>query len=185
MIDVSRRLAFALVLASTALARAQPLATTPPPPEEEEQEPKRVTPFDRGKFGLGFGFGAQTSLGADYYYVSGGVGYYVLDGVEVGLGLGHQWGDGPSITRTTPSLRYVAQPLVGTSPLIPYIGVFGSRYFIADGFDDVNTLGGRVGALYISGSLLLGLGLAVERIVSDCEMDCTSYYPDFTLSLSL
>jgi len=180
------RLAFALLLAST-VAHAQPSAApaSASPQTVAEQEPPRVTPFDQGKLGLGFGFGSQKTLGAQYYLVSGGVGYYVLDGVEVGLGLGHQWGDGPSITRTTPSLRYVAQPLVGVSPLIPYVGVFGSRYFIADGFDDVNTVGGRAGALYVSGSLLIGLGLAVEHVVSECAEDCTSYYPDFTLSMSL
>src|SRR5690606_33082268 len=69
------------------------------------EEPPRQTPFDQGKLNLGFGFGAQTTLGARYYVVSGGAGYFVLDGVELGFGLAHQWGDGPSITRTTPSLR--------------------------------------------------------------------------------
>jgi len=189
------RLALVLLLFST-VAHAQPGAETEPPPEAEAAAPEPEpapppkpppppTPFDQGKFGLGFGFGAQTTFGLKYYVLSGGVGYYVLDGVEVGLGVAHQFGDGPSITRTTPSLRYVAQPLVGKFPLIPYVGVFASRYFISDGIDDVNSVGARTGLIYVSGHLLLGLGLAVEHIVSDCDEDCTSYYPDITFSLSL
>jgi hypothetical protein len=71
------------------------------------------------------------------------------------------------------------------TPLVPYVGVFGSRYFIYDGVDDVNTVGSRAGLIYVGGSLLLGLGVAVEHVVSDCTEDCTSVYPDFTLSVSL
>lgn len=174
------RIAVLLALASS-VAHAQPGATLPP---EVEPPPVR-TPFDQGRMGLGFGFSAQTNFGADYYVVGGGFGYFVLDGVELGLGAAHQFGDGPSITRTTPSLRYVAQPLVEHSPLVPYIGVFGSRYFIYEGIEDIHTLGARVGAIYVSGSLLIGFGIAMERIVSECNEDCTSFYPDITLNLAL
>ena len=191
------RLLLAIVLFSTA-AYAQPGAAPAPDPTNASPEPEPEaapepppppppTPFDQGKFGLGFGFSSQTYGGKRYSVISGGLGYYVLDGLELGLGAAHQFGD-PDISRLTPAVRYVAQPLVGKFPLIPYIGVFGSRYFIYSGIEDVHSVGGRVGAIYVSGSLLLGLGLAVERIVSECDdemQDCTSYYPDITFSLSL
>ncbi len=190
---IPRSVSLVLALVSTA-AYAQPSATTPaaeaePDPEAaaEPPPPPPVTPFDQGKFGLGFGFSSQSYGGKRYSVISGGMGYYVVNGLELGLGAAHQFGD-PDISRLTPGVRYVAQPLVGTSPLIPYIGVFGSRYFIYSGIEDVHSVGGRVGAIYVSGSLLLGLGLVVERIVSECddeEQDCTSYYPDITFSLSL
>lgn len=167
------------------LLGAAPAHADPDPAPIPPDEPPRVTPFDQGRFGLSFGAGSQNTLGEKYYGVAGGMGYYVLDGVELGLGTAHQWGDGPSITRLTPSLRYVAQPLVRYSPVVPYVGVFGSRYFVYEGNADVNTLGGRAGLIYVGGSVLLGLGVAVERIVSECTEDCTSVYPDFTLSLAL
>lgn len=177
---------FCLILLGAAPAHADPDPNAPPSPRQNSPEdPPRVTPFDQGRFGLSFGAGSQNTLGEKYYGVAGGMGYYVLDGVELGLSTAHQWGDGPSITRLTPSLRYVAQPLVRHSPVVPYVGVFGSRYFVYEGNDDVNTLGSRAGLIYVGGSVLLGLGVAVERIVSDCTEDCTSVYPDFTLSLSL
>jgi hypothetical protein len=175
-----------LVLLGAAPVHADPDPYANPPEEARPPPPPPPpTPFDQGKFGLSFGAGSQNTLGAHYYGVAGGMGYYVLDGVELGLGMAHQWGDGPSITRLTPSLRYIAQPLVRVSPVVPYVGVFGSRYFIYEGNDDVNTVGGRAGLVYVGGQIVFGLGIAVEQIVSECTEDCTSYYPDFTLSLSL
>ncbi|MBS1124629.1 MAG: hypothetical protein H6Q90_6857, partial [Deltaproteobacteria bacterium] len=114
-----------------------------------------------------------------------GVGYFVLDGLEVGLGALHQFGDGPSISQLSPSLRYVAQPLVGRSPLIPYTGVFYRHWFIGSALADVDTVGARAGLLYVSGQFVLGLGVVVERTVSTCDADCVQVYPDFTISLSL
>jgi hypothetical protein len=169
------------------VATAPQVAAQPAPPNEPE--PVRRTPFDQGRFGLGFGAGSQGTAGGHYYVVSGGAAYYVLDGVEVGLGAGHQFGDDPNISRLTPSLRYVAQPLVGVSPVIPYVGGFGSHYFLYSGFEDIDTLGGRAGLLYVNGSLVLGLGIGYERIVSECtetaDKDCSWFYPDFTLSVAL
>jgi hypothetical protein len=169
------RLPICLVLVASASAAADP----------DEPEPPRRTPFDQGRFGLGFGAGSQGTFGRHYYVVSGGAAYYVLNGVEVGLGAAHQFGDDPNISRLTPSLRYVAQPLVGVSPLIPYVGVSGSHYFVFDGETDINTVGTRGGLLYVSGSLVLGLGVGYERIVSECIEDCSWFYPDFTLSVAL
>jgi hypothetical protein len=163
----------AALVASTA-AQADPLL-----------QPRVRTPFDQGRFNLGFGAGSQTALGFRYFVVAGGAGYYVLDGVELGLGASHQFGDGPGITRATPGLRYVAQPLVGRSPLIPYVGVFYSHYFIGEGYRDVDTAGMRGGLLHVSGSLVIGLGVAFERVVSACASNCSTVYPDFTLSLAL
>jgi hypothetical protein len=152
---------------------------------DEPTEPPRRTPFDRGRFALSLGAGSQTSLGSRYFVVAGGVGYFVLDGVELGLSAAHQFGDGPSISRVSPSLRYIAQPLVGRWPVIPYAGGFYQHWFVGDAYDDVDVLGARTGVIYVAGRLLLGLGVAYERIVSDCTTDCDSIYPDLSISLSL
>ena len=165
----------AVLLAATTSARAQVVEPPPRPP----------TPFDRGKLGLSGGGGTQTNLGYRYFVVGLGVGYFVLDGLEVGLGALHQFGDGPSISQLSPSLRYVAQPLVGLSPLIPYTGVFYRHWFIGSELADVDTVGARAGLLYVSGQFVLGLGVVVERTVSTCDADCVQVYPDFTISLSL
>ena len=153
----------------------------PPPPPE----PPKPTPFDRGKLGLSLGGGTQTSLGVHYIVIGGGIGYYVLDGVQLGLSALHEFGDGPSISKLSPQLTYVAQPLVGKWPVIPYVGGFYNHWFIGDSYDDVDTVGGRAGLMFVQDHLVLGLGIGVERIISTCTMDCVSVYPDLTISLAL
>lgn len=161
------------------------LATSAYGDDAAPEEPPRTTPFDRGKFGLGVYGGTQTTLGHRYFAIGASVGYYVLDGVEIGLGALEQFGSGPNIAKLTPSLRYVVQPLVGISPVIPYVGAFYNHWFISQGVADLDTLGGSAGLLYVSGSLILGLGVAYERVISECVTDCSSIYPDLTISLSL
>ena len=72
--------------------------------------------------------------------------------------------------------------------MIPYVGAFYNHWFIGDGIADVDSVGGRVGLVYVSGQFVLGLGVVYEKLVSKCDssvMDCSSVYPDFTLSLAL
>ena len=168
-----------VVLLASARAHAQPA----PDPDVEPQRPR--TPFDQGRFGLTAGAGTTSAFGERYFAIAAGASYFVLDGVGVGLGTQVQWGDGPTIFRTTPDLRYVAQPLVGRWPLIPYVGVFYSHWFIGEQIDDVDAIGTRGGLLYVSGSMVLGLGIAYEHLVSTCTMDCSAVYPDITISIAL
>jgi hypothetical protein len=151
----------------------------------DDVTPPKKTPFDRGHFGLSVGGGSQTTLGYSYIVIGAGVGYYVLDGVELGASGIEEFGSGPNIAKLSPSLRYVAQPLVGVWPVIPYVGTFYNHWFVGGGNPDEDTVGSRAGLLYVSGQLVLGLGVAVERVVSTCTMDCTLVYPDFTISLAL
>jgi hypothetical protein len=151
-------------------------APAPPPPP---------TPFDRGKVALSVGGGTTSTLGHSYVVIGGLVGYYVLDGVLVAVHGVEQFGSGPNISELSPELRYVAQPLVGKSPIIPYVGGFYNHWFIGDGLPDVDSVGARAGGLFVSGNVVLGLGVVYEHIVSDCMTDCDSYYPDITIALSL
>lgn len=179
----TRRMARTM-LAAAALGAIAIAVAPARPAHADEPPPAPPTPFDRGRVNLGLGGGSQTALGYRYFGIGGAVGYFVLDGVELGLGALHQFGDGPSISRVTPAVRYVAQPLVGRSPVIPYTGVFYNHWFIGRGVPDVDTVGARAGLLYVSGSLILGLGVVYERVVSACT-DCDLIYPDFTISLAL
>jgi len=161
------------------------LVAAVPARADDASEPPRETPFDRGKFALTAGGGTTSSLGHQYVVIGGGVGYYVLDGVEVMLSGLHQFGSGPSISELSPQLRYVAQPLVGVWPVIPYVGGFYNHWFVGDGMPDVDSVGARVGGLWVSGKVVLGLGLVYEHIVSTCTQDCDSYFPDITIALAL
>jgi hypothetical protein len=161
------------------------LAAALPAHADDASAPPRETPFDRGKFALSAGGGTSSSFGHSYIVLGGGVGYYVLDGVEVMLSGEYQFGgDGPSIAELSPQLRYVAQPLVGAWPVVPYVGVFYNHWFVGDGNPDVDSIGGRVGGLWVSGNIVLGLGLGYEHVLSPCT-DCEIIYPDVTIALAL
>src|SRR5258705_5516555 len=95
------------VLPAALPARAD-IVEPPPAPE-----PPKPTPFDRGKIGVSVGGGTQTQLGVQYFAIGAGVGYFVLDGVQVGLSGLYEFGNGPSISKLSPALTYIAQPLVG------------------------------------------------------------------------
>jgi len=62
--------------------------------------------------------------------------------------------------------------------------VFYNYWFIGDAFADVDAVGARVGLLYVSGRVLLGLGVAVDKTISECTLDCTIEYPNLTISLA-
>ena len=142
------------------------------------------TPFDRGKLGLSLAVGRQQAFDTSYIVAGAGVSYFVLDGLAVGLAAQHDFGNGPSIDLVSPSLRYVAQPLVGAWPLIPYVGAFYDHEFVG-GMPDLDGVGARAGLLYVSGRAVLGLGIAVERTISTCAVDCTTVYPDVTIGIAL
>jgi hypothetical protein len=149
-------------------------------------EPEPATPFDQGRMNVSLAGGTTTNFDRRYFAVGAGFGYFVLDGLELGLSGVHQFGDGPSISQIQPRVRYVVRPLVGRWPLIPYAGVFYNHWFIGDDYPDVDAIGGRAGLLYLSGRLLLGLGVAAERTVSECPDDeCWTVYPDFSISFAL
>jgi hypothetical protein len=145
----------------------------------------RETPFDRGHFTLMAGGGSQTVGGNHYLGVGVGVGYYVLDGLELGLFALHEFGSGPSLNEVTPSIQYVARPLVGRSPLIPYAGVFYNHWFVGAPLSDSDTAGTRAGAVYLSGRVIVGLGVVYEHVLSTCTQSCDQVYPDVTLGFSL
>jgi hypothetical protein len=180
-----RWLAAALVLAGS-VAHADDQATAPAAaPDPEIVPPRPKTPFDQGKFALSIGGGTQDVLGHHYYVLGAGVGYYVLDGLGVHLSGLVEFGADPFIAKLSPEVRYVAQPLVGRSPFIPYVGVFFNHWFVTGMYPDVDTVGARAGLMYISGALILGAGAAVEHTVSSCSTDCNQLYPDFIISMAL
>lgn len=179
-----RWIAAVAVLALALPARADDLAA-PGAPSAAPAPPPR-TPFDRGRFGLGGGAGEQTNFDKQYIWVGASVGYFVLDGVELGLSGLYEFGNDPTISELSPSLRYVAQPLVGKWPVVPYVGGFYSHWFIGGGNSDLDSVGARAGFVLISGQVLLGLGAVYEhQLESPCASGCDSVYPDVSIGVAL
>jgi hypothetical protein len=140
-------------------------------------------PFAEGSLRVSIVLGS-VSVGDDRGILGGaGVGYYVVDGLEVGLGVDHTFGVDPGITQVTPESRYV---LWFVPVLKPYVGAFFRHAFIGDGYNDVESIGARAGAFWVSGGgSYFGGGVVYETVVSECGGDaCTQVYPELALSLS-
>ena len=142
------------------------------------------TPFDRGHVSVNLLVTEQTAFDTTRVGFGAGFGYFVLDGVELGASALHVFGNGPSLDEVSPSLRYTAQPLVGSWPVIPYVGAFYNHWFVGGGFSDVDAVGGRAGLVRLSGKLIVGLGIAYEHTVSTCSSGCDTISPDVTFGFT-
>jgi hypothetical protein len=161
-------------------ARAQPA-----PAQEQEQEEVRPGAFDAGRFGVAGGVGSEDAFEHTYLRVGLSLGYYVAPGLEVSM-LGEHWfGDDPSVSLASPRVRYVFWMVPWSFK--PYVGTGTTHWFVGDPFEDVDAVAGRAGVIgLVGGSLVLGLGAVVERIVSECEGDdCWSVYPELTFGIAL
>jgi hypothetical protein len=142
------------------------------------------TPFDRGQVSVNLLVTEQSAFDTTRVGFGAGFGYFVLDGVELGASALHVFGDGPSLDEVSPSVRYTAQPLVGSWPLIPYAGAFYNHWFVGGGFADVDAVGARAGLLRLSGKMIVGLGIAYQHTVSTCSSSCDTIAPDITFGFT-
>ena len=141
-------------------------------------------PFDKGARRASLVVGSGYTLNENYVILGLGVGYFVLDGLELGLD-GQAWvGGDPDIYKLKPQVTYVVPT---RSRLRPYAGAFYSRIFIA-GYDDLDTAGARGGVLFTSdGRWFMGVGAVYESYL-DCDKDvyssCDDVYPEITFSIT-
>ena len=162
---MSARILFAAVLLST-LAAAPALAE----------------PFEEGSVRGSLIVGSGGAFNHRYFVAGAGLGYYVLDGLEVGLQAEVWFGNDPTITQVSPQTRYV---FFFVPVLKPYVGAFYNHWFVGGGFDDVDTGGGRAGVFYVTGGgSYFGAGVVHEVILSECSGDCSDTYPEVALSFS-
>jgi hypothetical protein len=168
----------ALLLAIAATASTPAWADDPQPP----------TPFDRGHFEVTLGGGPALFAGANYDEVGPGVAYYVQDGLSIGVSVFHEFGgSAPTFDQIAPDVRYIAQPLVETWPLVPYAEVFYKHVLdgsVGTGGSYSASLGGHAGLVVVAGQLAFAFGWAIEKQLSPCTANCVHNYPDLVLSFS-
>lgn len=152
-------------------------------------------PFAQGNFQLSLGGGTANSFGSDYVIIGGSVGYFVIDGLAPSLGFQFWIGDEPSVTELSPGVNYYFYQVQNIIPLVPYVGTFFERTWIGKSSVTtdmtVNAYGGRVGALYSLGRLLIGGGIRATYLM-DCDKTLEAMYgacedigPELSISFSL
>lgn len=165
------------------------LAVDPYPPPLGSSGTRRLRaqhpgPFARGGLRLSVVLGGGTDFDDDYLILGGGIGYYLLDGLELSA-QGAAWlvGD-PFLATVSPGLTYA---FIMVPQAHPYLGVFYRHYFIGDGFDDLDTYGARGGVYLTVGQRgFVGAGVVYERRF-DCDedvlwRDCNQWYPELTVA---
>ena len=129
--------------------------------------------------------GTGSSSADTYLILGGGVGYYLVDGLELGLDYEAWIGGDPVMHRLSPGIKYV---LHFVPTIKPYVGAFYRHTFVND-YDDLNYVGARAGLYYSPprGRVYVGGGAVYERLL-DCSdggwVDCDTVYPELFVGIS-
>lgn len=145
------------------------------------------TAFSKNSTSVGVILGSGSAFNDNYLILGVGVGYYVVQGLELGIDLQY-WASGePSITKLSPHIKYVfTQPKV----VKPYIGAFYRRTYYGDykgiELDDQDSFGYRAGAYFSTDNrVYIGGGIVYEEY-TDCNSstDCSFTYPEILFTVS-
>jgi hypothetical protein len=142
-------------------------------------------PFMRNRVRVSALVGTGATNTDTYLILGAGVGYFVLDGFEIGLDY-DAWiiGD-PAMHRLGPETRYVFHFV---EIIKPYVGAF-SRHTFVTGYDDFDHIGARGGVYFVprNGRFFVGGGAVYERLL-DCSegliIDCDAVYPEVFVGAS-
>ena len=147
--------------------------------------PAMAGPFSQGSQSVSIIAGAGSAFNDDYFILGLGYGYYVINGLQLGIDAQFWLSGDPSITKLSPQITYVfTQP----ETIKPYLGTFYRRTFI-DGFDDLDSIGYRAGLNFMGqGNFYFGVGFVYESY-RDCSetvfSSCSDTYPEFLFSFSM
>jgi len=145
------------------------------------------TAFSRNSTSLGVFVGSGRTFNDDYIILGVSAGYYVAEGLELGIDLQRWYSGEPTITKVSPQIRYV---FTRAQSIKPYVGAFYRRTSFDDfdgiEIDDQDSFGYRVGAYFSSGNrVYIGAGVVYEEY-EDCSRvtDCSTSSPEILFTVS-
>ena len=155
-----------------------------PPPAAKPAATEDAGMFSKGKRRVTGVVGYARSFDSDYLLVGIGAGYYLSNGLDVGLDFEGWFLGDPTIYKVSPRVDYV---LWRMQRIKPYAGAFYRWNFIGGGIEDHNSLGGRAGAFYKGGGgMMAGAGVVYERYLGldDRVGSSDVFYPEFFIAKS-
>jgi len=164
-------------LAQTEAART---AVNDAPAETVKAKPD-PGPFAQGRKRVAFFGGLGSTLGQQYMILGAGLGYFVADGLEVGLDVEGWLLQDPGIYKLTPQVRYT---FYQAGNMKPYLGAFYRKTWIDAPFEDFNSWGGRAGVAYRSGRNYVAVGVVYERFIDTVGGDSDNIYPEISFWIS-
>jgi hypothetical protein len=137
--------------------------------------------FSKNSTSLSVSLGSGSSFNDNYIILGVGIGYYLVNGLEIGIDAQHWFSGSPSISKVSPQIRYIfTQPQV----IKPYVGAFYRRTFI-ENQDDADSFGYRAGAYFSSNKgVYIGGGMVYEEYKNCNYVECSSTYPEVLMSFS-
>lgn len=128
--------------------------------------------------------GRGEAFGDNYTILGLGFGYYIYDGLELGINWDTWLGGDPDINQITPEVRYVFRT---QSAVDPYVGAL-YRWTSVSGFDDKTAYGFRGGVYIKAGQRsYIGIGAAYIETTSCDEqvyVSCSDTYPEFSYAIA-
>jgi len=145
------------------------------------------TAFSKNSTSVAVVIGSGSAFNDNYTVLGVGVGYYVTEGLELGIDLQRWFSGEPTITKISPQIRYVfSQPKV----IKPYVGAFYRRTSFDDykgvELDDEDSFGYRAGAYFSTNNrVYVGAGVVYEEF-KDCSRltDCSTTSPEILFTVS-
>jgi len=141
--------------------------------------------FEQGDKTLSIVLGSGQAFNQNYTIFGAGIGYYVVDGLKLGIDAQVWTGGDISITKVTPDVEYV---FIQDSGIKPYIGAYYRKTNV-EGQNDLDSTGGRAG-VYLSkqAGYYLSVGVVYEKYLSCDEaiyISCSDSYPEITLAFRI
>lgn len=164
---------------TTQVEEEQPAPVAEPAPTPQPARDPRV--FGKGSIRASFILGFGTAYDNSYLLLGVGGGYYLANGLEVGLELLSWLGQNPTMLQITPEIRYVVWQ---TKRLHPYGGLF-YRHSMISGRPDQDSVGSRFGIMYRRGGSYVGIGGVYNHLL-DCDdtaFNCDTVYPEVFFAL--
>ena len=166
---------------TTTTITEQPDYPSAPPPQEND-----AGHFAKGRLALSILAGSSFSGDRTYLILGADLGYFVIDGLEFGAGATFYLFDEPFQLTLSPHVKYVLHMI---KTVKPYVGAFYRHYIIAEGIEDQDGLGARLGAYIAPGRApwYFGIGVAYEHLLG-CDSEywsCDDWYPELTFSIAL
>jgi hypothetical protein len=145
------------------------------------------TAFSKNSTSVGVVVGSGSAFNDDYVVLGVSAGYYVTQGLELGVDLQRWFSGEPTITKVSPQIRYVfTQP----QTIKPYVGAFYRRTLYGDlngiEIDDRDSYGYRAGAYFTTNNrVYIGGGVVYEEF-KDCSglTDCSTTSPELIFTVS-
>jgi hypothetical protein len=166
-------------------AAAAPAAVTATAAPASAAPAQEAGMFSKGNRRVNGVVGWGHSFDNDYLLIGLGVGYYIRNGLDVGVDFEGWFLADPTLYKLSPRVDYVMWQM---KRIKPYAGAFYRWNFIGSGIDDKSSLGGRFGAFYQSrgGRSMAGAGMVYERYLNLDDRIGSSdvFYPEVFVSVS-